>query len=65
MNKESEKKDSSSNLVMFDQNMNTNPSEIKVLVNNTIQKKVEINKKNNNNLNEGILNLNNNKSDLK
>jgi hypothetical protein len=50
---------------MFDQNMNISPTEIKLCGNNLIAKKIEINKKNTNNLNEGILNLNNNKNDLK
>lgn len=66
VNKESERKDIiSANLVIFDQNLNVSPSEIKVSPKNLVSKKIEINKKNFNDLNEGLLDINNNKSDYK
>ena len=45
--------------------MNTNLGEIKVSPKNLISKKIEFNKKTAHDLNEGVLDLNNNKSDLK
>jgi len=64
-NKENEKKEIISNLVVFDQNMNNNLSDIRISPKNLITKKIEVNKKNTNDLNEGVLDLNNNKNDLK